>query len=157
LQRTSRAAEVDKDESTSTPPQGTLTTYSAALAATEPRIPQVIDQPALLRDLVQCLSLTQSPTKSLSQIGCFIWFVPARLGICRALDDAVSCLCAAYTAFLSSKPVRGKSGFTRALQALQLSLRDEKEAMSAEVLCASICLSWYGVSVVHFPKHGLQR
>ncbi|CAH0016674.1 unnamed protein product [Clonostachys rhizophaga] len=60
---------------------------------------------------------------------------------------AVRCLCAAYTAFDSPRPSAHSSHYNKALSSLRKSLCDPTEAMSAETLCASICLSWYETMV----------
>ncbi|CAH0045495.1 unnamed protein product [Clonostachys solani] len=97
-------------------------------------------------ELVDCLSST-SPGLSLHEIGGFITLVPARLGVSDALDTAVRCLCAAYTTFASPRPSSHSLHYNRALSSLRKSLCDPAEALSAETLCASICLSWYETMV----------
>uniref|UniRef100_A0A0B7KDJ5 Zn(2)-C6 fungal-type domain-containing protein n=1 Tax=Bionectria ochroleuca TaxID=29856 RepID=A0A0B7KDJ5_BIOOC len=96
--------------------------------------------------LVDCLSST-SPGLSLHEIGSFISLVPARLGVSDALDTAVRCLCAAYTKFASPRPSPHALHYNKALSSLRKSLCDPAEALSAETLCASICLSWYETMV----------
>ncbi|KAH8674273.1 hypothetical protein BX600DRAFT_536971, partial [Xylariales sp. PMI_506] len=80
---------------------------------------------------------------SLCEIGSFIWLVIPRLGISDALDDAVKCLCDGWVAFISSRTANPDVYYRKALRSLQRSLNDSSESLSAETLCASICLSWF--------------
>ncbi|KEF56852.1 uncharacterized protein A1O9_07042 [Exophiala aquamarina CBS 119918] len=55
---------------------------------------------------------------------------------------AVECLCAAHSIFLSSGQDRKPVPYGKALKSLRHSLANIEEALSSEVLCAIICLSW---------------
>lgn len=71
--------------------------------------------------------------------------VPARLDVSNALDDTVRCLCAGYVAFMLGVNSEHELTYSKALGSLRESLDNDEEAFSAEVLCATICLSWYEV------------
>lgn len=116
--------------------------------------PSIRDIPlsALATELIGYLTFATTPGKSLRQLD-FIGFVPPRLGLCAALDDAVRCLCAAYGAFLSSRPILDSALYRQALKSLQKSLTNEDEALSCEVLCAVVCLSWCEASVQLLLDH----
>ncbi|RDW77862.1 hypothetical protein BP5796_05714 [Coleophoma crateriformis] len=101
----------------------------------------------LALELVNCLSSTSPRGLSLDQLGSFIRLVPPRLGTNNALDDAVKCLCAGYTALMCAASPVHYLYYSKALRSLHSSLYNRDTALSAEILCASICLSWYEVLV----------
>lgn len=100
----------------------------------------------LAAELVHHLSSQSLNERSLRQLGCFISMVPQRLGRNDALDLAVECLCAAHSCFLSSGQNLSPSKYAKALKCVRKSLDKSDEALSSEVLCAIICLSWCEVS-----------
>ncbi len=99
------------------------------------------------RELVSLLALTIPQGRSLSELGGFIHLVPARLGLNDALDASVQCLCSAYSSFLASNVLEDKTHYSRALKSLRQSIANEETALSSEVLCAVVCLSWYEVGL----------
>ncbi|RDW85310.1 hypothetical protein BP6252_02900 [Coleophoma cylindrospora] len=101
----------------------------------------------LALELANCLSSTRRRGLSLDQLGSFIRLVPPRLGTSNALDDAVKCLCAGYTAWMCAASSVHYLHYSRALRSLHSSLYNRDTALSAEILCASICLSWYELLV----------
>lgn len=78
----------------------------------------------------------------------FLDFVPQRLGINAALDQAVECLCQAYSSCLSRTTLSDGVKRMKALKALQTSLQDPDEALSDETLCAAVCFSWMEVNTI---------
>jgi len=114
-------------------------------------IPQSPTSNPLTLNLVHKLS---NPVKQnlipLSLIGSFFEFVPSRLNLNPALDDAVSCFCAIYsgppsTPYYLQKGV--SQSYVKALSSLRSALSDEKRRMEPETLCASIILPLCEVSL----------
>lgn len=99
----------------------------------------------IARELVGLLSTPIPQGRSLSELGGFIHLIPVRLGVHDALDSAVKCLCSAYSNFLSAKAPPDTTYYSRALSSLRQTILIGKEALSSEVLCAVVCLSWYEV------------
>jgi hypothetical protein len=82
-------------------------------------------------------------------LGSFFPFIPQRLGHCRALDDAVQCICTAYSALLRSNGSvigQDRREYYQALRSLRLACQDKNDVLSSNVLCAAVLLSWYEVS-----------
>lgn len=109
--------------------------------------------PSLLsKHLVYLLNDPTIPhNMSIRNLGSFLESVPSRLGHNQALDDAVQCICTAYGFLLpkdSSRICQGRREYYAALRSLRLSVVDEHEALSSNVLCAAVLLSWYEVSFV---------
>ena len=108
-------------------------------------IPLVLTLSPVALELIEHLSTQRPLGLSLSQLGCFISLVPPRLGFSTALDDAVKCLCVAYTAILLTNHTVDVMHYTKALKSLRKCICDPVSALSSETLCAVICLSWYEV------------
>jgi hypothetical protein len=74
--------------------------------------------------------------------------IPRRLGINRALDNAVKCICSANSTSLhgSSKP---GPIYSEALNSLQQALNDADKSLSSETLGAAILLQMFEHSVDH--------
>jgi hypothetical protein len=88
-------------------------------------------------------------------VGSFFDFVPARMGINTALDDAVSCLCSIYSRKFSTPYGYRKDiyqSYVRALASLRSCLEDQTLRMESETLCASILLQMCEVSPVPVEK-----
>ena len=103
---------------------------------------------SLAKELVSQLTSTKPHGQSLGQLGSFIHFIPARVGHNDCLDAAVKCLCSAYSTFLSSNGPADSKCYPKALQSLRQCLFNDEAALSSEVLCAVVCLSWYEVGYV---------
>ena len=105
---------------------------------------------SLLLQVVDHLDDNKPPGMAIRNLGSFFPFIPSRLGHSRALDDAVQCICTAYSALLcSSRLVIGQDRreYYQALRSLRLACLDNNEVLSSNVLCAAILLSWYEVSL----------
>jgi hypothetical protein len=106
--------------------------------------------------LIYCLeSKVKGTLIPLRLVGSFFEFIPARLGRNAALDDAVSCLCAIYSATPSNPynfPRGIYQGYVRALSSLRGCLSDISLQMESETLCASILLQMCEVSFAHALK-----
>jgi hypothetical protein len=87
---------------------------------------------------------------TINNLGSFFPFIPQRLGHSRALDDAVQCICTAYSALLCSNGSvisQDRREYYKALRSLRLACQDKNEVFSSNVLCAAVLLSWYEVSL----------
>lgn len=100
---------------------------------------------SLAKELVSQLTSAKPHGQSLDQLGSFVHFIPARVGHNVALDAAVKCLCSAYSTFLSSNGPMDSKYYSRALNSLRRCLFNDEIALSSEILCAAVCLSWYEV------------
>jgi hypothetical protein len=84
----------------------------------------------------------------MQNLGSFLELIPSRLGYSKALDDAVQCICTAYTCALSQNYPnvnQDRQEYYVALRSLRLGVLDETEALSSNVLAAAVLLSWYEV------------
>lgn len=112
-------------------------------------LPTVPSNSPLLVQLINHLDGNKPPGIIINNLGSFFPFIPQRLGHCRALDDAVQCICTAYSALLfSNGSVIGQDRreYYQALRSLRLACQDKNDVLSSNVLCAAILLSWYEVS-----------
>ncbi|KAE9364403.1 hypothetical protein N431DRAFT_106781 [Stipitochalara longipes BDJ] len=103
---------------------------------------------SLLVQLVDHLEGNKLPGMTIRNLGSFFPFIPSRLGHSRALDDAVQCICTAYSALLCShESVIGQDRreYYQALRSLRLACQDKDEVLSSNVLCAAVLLSWYEI------------
>jgi hypothetical protein len=102
----------------------------------------------LLVQLFDHLDEKKPPGMQIHNLGSFFPFIPSRLGHSRALDDAVQCICTAYSALLCSNGSaigQDRREYYRALRSLRLACLDKDEFLSSNVLCAAVLLSWYEV------------
>jgi hypothetical protein len=109
----------------------------------------VPSNPPLLVQLINHLDGTKPPGIVINNLGSFFPFIPQRLGHCRALDDAVQCICTAYSALLRSNESaigQDRREYYQALRSLRLACQDKNDVLSSNVLCAAVLLSWYEVS-----------
>jgi hypothetical protein len=105
---------------------------------------------SLLVQLIDHLDDKKPIGMQIRNLGSFFPFIPSRLGHSRALDDAVQCICTAYSALLCSNEAvigQDRREYYRALRSLRLACQDKNEVLSSNVLCAAILLSWYEVSL----------
>jgi hypothetical protein len=105
---------------------------------------------SLLLHLVDHLDNGTPPALDIRNMGTFFSYIPSRLGHSRALDDAVQCICTAYSALLRPNgSVKGQDRheYYRALRSLRLACVDREEVLTSNVLCAAILLSWYEVGL----------
>jgi hypothetical protein len=103
----------------------------------------------LLVKLVDHLDDNKPLGMTIRNLGSFFPFIPSRLGHSRALDDAVQCICTAYSALLCSNGSvigQDRREYYQALRSLRLACQDKDEVLSSNVLCAAVLLSWYEVS-----------
>jgi hypothetical protein len=108
---------------------------------------------SLMVQLVDHLEENNPPGMTIRNLGSFFPFIPSRLGHSRALDDAVQCICTAYSALLCSNGSaigQDRREYYQALRSLRLACQDKDEVLSSNVLCAAVLLSWYEVS---FAQH----
>ena len=85
----------------------------------------------------------------IQNLGSFLECIPARLGYSQALDDAVECLCTAYTSLLVPDMLnvgQNRREYYIALRSLRRNILDEDEALSSNTLAAAVLLSWFEVS-----------
>lgn len=81
----------------------------------------------------------------LSSLGSFFQFVPARLGVNKALDCAIACVCGIYSGTLvdghttSSNVLRQ---YSKSLYSLRTCVDNHETRLEAETLCASILLQF---------------
>ena len=97
----------------------------------------------LLNEPHDCVTF---PIKSL---GSFFQFVPARIGINAALDDAITCLCSMHIGFQKSAGTISESSirlYGKSLRSLRKSLGTSHLRAMPETLCASIVLQLCEVS-----------
>jgi hypothetical protein len=106
----------------------------------------------LANRLIYYLNKPTTPGTRIQDLGLFFEFVPYRLGHNRALDDAVRCICIAYSSFLCDKSsvLQDRGEYCQALRSLRACLQDEKIALSSETLCAAMILRWYEVGTLNF-------
>ncbi len=112
-------------------------------------LPTVPSNSPLLIQLVNHIDGTKPPGIKINNLGSFFPFIPQRLGHCRALDDAVQCICTAYSALLRSNGAvigQDRREYYQALRSLRLACQDKNDVLSSNVLCAAVLLSWYEVS-----------
>ena len=112
-------------------------------------LPTVPSNSPLLVQLIDHLDSTKPPGIVINNLGSFFPFIPQRLGHCKALDDAVRCICTAYSAFLrfnGSVIGQDRQAYSQALRSLRLACQDKNDVLSSNVLCAAILLSWHEVS-----------
>jgi len=105
------------------------------------------DSPLIVQ-LVDHLDDNKPPGMTIRNLGSFFPFIPSRLGHSRALDDAVQCICTAYSALLCSDGSligQDRREYYQALKSLRLACQDKDEVLSSNVLCAAVLLSWYEV------------
>ena len=105
---------------------------------------------SLIVQLVDHLEDNKPPGMTIRNLGSFFPFIPSRLGHSRALDDAVQCICTAYSAVLCSNGSligQDRREYYQALRSLRLACQDKDEVLSSNVLCAAVLLSWYEVSL----------
>jgi hypothetical protein len=110
----------------------------------------------LLLQLVDHLDDKKPQGMTINNLGSFFPFIPPRLGHSRALDDAVQCICTAYSALLCSNESvisQNRREYYQALKSLRHACQDRNEVHSSNVLCAAVLLSWYEVSLVSPPFH----
>jgi hypothetical protein len=103
----------------------------------------------LPKHLIHLLNIDIAPNMKIQNLGSFLESVPARLGHNQALDDAVQCICTAYSCILSRKDSvvrQDRRQYYIALRSLRLSVLNEEEAISSNVLAAAVLLSWYEVT-----------
>jgi hypothetical protein len=87
---------------------------------------------------------------NIGDLGTFFSYIPSRLGHSRVLDDAVQCICTAYSALLKSDGSMGgqdRHEYYQALRSLRLACLDKEEVLTSNVLCAAVLLSWYEVNL----------
>lgn len=104
---------------------------------------------SLLVQLIDHLDDKKPQGLTINNLGSFFPFIPPRLGHSRALDDAVHCICTAYSALLCSNGSvigQDRRKYYQALRSLRLACQDKNEVLSSNVLCAAVLLSWYEVS-----------
>jgi hypothetical protein len=117
-------------------------------------IPRYLELNHLGSELVFCLeSTTAGELIPLRLIGAFLDYVPCRLGHNKALDDAVSCLCMIYNSrdsipFTENKKVR--RSYTKAIKSVRTQLSDAAACVDSNVLCASIFLQFFEVSLMSY-------
>jgi hypothetical protein len=89
--------------------------------------------------------------KRLDAIALYILpFIPARLGISTALDDAVECLIEAHHSFLIQQRLASQAVMFRygnALQSLKCVVEDAKARTTSETLCAAHILTLFEVAL----------
>jgi hypothetical protein len=116
-------------------------------------IPRYLELNYLGSEFVFCLeSNTDGELMPIRLIGAFLDYVPRRLGHNKALDDAVSCLCTIYNSrapipFTENKKVR--RSYTKAIKSVRTHLSDPTTRMDSNVLCASILLQSFEVSLAY--------
>lgn len=107
----------------------------------------------LSKRLVHHLNERTFPGMHILNLGSFLNFVPSRLGHSEALDDAVQCICTAYSSLRCENRavLEGRREYSKALKSLRKSVQDTDTALSSNVLCAAVLLSWYevGLTLLH--------
>jgi hypothetical protein len=89
-----------------------------------------------------------------SFLGSWLWHVPPRLGSSDALDHAALSLALAYFGRVSSNRRAIQNAqlcYSFALKALAVAIADQRQQFSSEVLCATMLLGYYEVSLT-FPS-----
>jgi hypothetical protein len=112
-------------------------------------LPTAPSNSPLLVQLINRLDSNKPPGIIINNLGSFFPFIPQRLGHCKALDDAVQCICTAYSALLCSNGSvigQDRREYYQALRSLRLACQDKNDVLSSNVLCAAVLLSWYEVS-----------
>jgi hypothetical protein len=130
---------------------------SLQIGATSPQpcSPLNSSESLLASRLVKYLSVENPTGLSISYLSSFLDFIHARLGINKALDSIVECLCATYCQMLTKNDEICKNDakqYSKALGFLRRSLHNEREALSSEVLCSVVLLSWYEVNGHTFDR-----
>jgi hypothetical protein len=103
---------------------------------------------ALSRAFIDALS-SGGVGHSMAAFGPFMYEIPRRIGHNAALDAAAACLVHAHSSLVQRKPateVATPRLYLPAVQALQTSLENPREGMSANTLCASVLLGLVEVS-----------
>lgn len=112
----------------------------------------------LSKRLVYLLKNVTVPHLKIQNLGSFLESIPPRLGFNQALDDAVQCICTAYTCILSRNELvarQDRTEYYTALRSLRSSVENEDEALSSNVLGAAVLLSWYEVGLIFYS--GIDR
>lgn len=112
------------------------------------RLPSPQDEYLTSVDLASALlyCLRNNPNKllvPLNSVGSFFDYLPARLGLNTALDDAISCLCAVYGTPVTTLGTGHSQVFrcyTQALSSLQKCIDSPRLLSEPLTLCASIVL-----------------
>jgi hypothetical protein len=114
-------------------------------------IPRYLEFNKLATEFVFCLEANNvGVLMPLRLIGAFLEYVPSRLGQNAALDDAIACICAIYrpndsTPLTDNKKIR--QSYTKAIRSVRTHLAHPVMSKDAHVLCASILLQFFEVSL----------
>jgi hypothetical protein len=134
-----------------------------SVSSTEKTLVSLATNPAqssLVVKLIDHLNDKKPSVMQIRNLGSFFPFIPPRLGHSKALDDAVQCICTAYSALLCSNGAvigQDRREYYRALRSLRLACQDKNEVLSSNVLCAAILLSWYEVSLAQTSQVSIYR